>query len=127
MGVLTQEDREAFADAKLVKLRAALRLTPAQEKQWSSLETTARDLIKARTARRNEVCNARIAAAKKPKQPADIAARLHERAKGLRSSADRAEKFADAAKPLLAVLDEGQKRRFGLLLRGSARRRSRMR
>jgi hypothetical protein len=121
---LSLEDRQAFANAKFAGLKAALKLTAAQEKSWPAVEATLLDVAKARQTRRGEVYQARV---QQKKQSLDITARLRDRAKGLRSRADQAEKLADAAKPLLDSLDEAQKRRFGLVLRGFSRRRIAMR
>jgi len=126
MAAQSRDSGETLAAAKLAKLRVCLTLSAEQEKYWQALENTARDLAKSRYARRNEVRQAR-AQATKGKEPVDIASRILDRAKGLRASADRAEKFANAAKPLLDSLNPGQKRWFGILLRCSARRRTRVR
>jgi zinc resistance-associated protein len=112
---LSLEDRQAFANAKFAGLKAALKLTAAQEKSWPAVEATLLDVAKARQTRRGEVYQARV---QQKKQSLDITARLRDRAKGLRSRADQA---------LLDSLDEAQKRRFGLVLRGFSRRRIAMR
>src|SRR3954447_9958556 len=39
----SQEDRAAFADAGIAALKAGLRLTPDQEKNWTAFETALRD------------------------------------------------------------------------------------
>lgn len=122
----TKEDRQAYLAARLAKLKAVLMLTPAQEKHWAAAEAVMRDVAKARFLRGREIYQAR-AQEKKQKQGLDLAARLRDRAKGLRSQADRVEKFADAAKPLLDSLGPAQKRRFGLMLRAARRRRAGLR
>jgi hypothetical protein len=125
MSILTSEDRQAFAEGRLAKLRVALRLTPAQEKHWPAFEATCRDLMTVRSARLDEVRSKRSRS--NSYQPVDIAARLQERAQGLKLAADRAERFATAARPLLDAIDEAQKRRFGLLLRKASLSRARLR
>src|SRR5258708_33990611 len=42
------EDAAAFADARIAGLRAGLRLTPEQERNWSAFEAAARDFAKQR-------------------------------------------------------------------------------
>jgi LTXXQ motif family protein len=85
------EDFAAFTDARIAALKAGLRLTPAQEKNWPALETALREQAKARGAR---------------------IAEWHEKAKEPREL----EKLADAAKPLYESLDDAQKGRFRPLL-----------
>ena len=43
---LSQEDRAAFTDARIAALKAGLRLTPDQEKNWPAFETALRDIAK---------------------------------------------------------------------------------
>ena len=42
------EDFAAFTDARIAALKAGLRLTPAQEKNWPALETALREQAKER-------------------------------------------------------------------------------
>jgi hypothetical protein len=123
---LKPQDREAFGQARLAGFKAALTLTPAQERHWPTLETTIREIAKARVNRWAEIRQTR-SQQRESGQPPDITARLRDRAKGLRARADQAEKFADAAAPLFASLDEAQKSRFRLILLRSSERRSRLR
>ncbi|MFZ0841158.1 MAG: hypothetical protein WAM77_27145, partial [Xanthobacteraceae bacterium] len=46
---LTADDIAAFTDARLAALKTALKLTPAQEKNWPAVEQALRDNGKART------------------------------------------------------------------------------
>lgn len=125
MAVKTEVDRQAYREARVAALKAVLKLTPAQEKNWSALESSLAEAKKARYARRGEIWTARAQA--KQAGSVDLAARLQDRAKGLRARADQIEKVANAAKPLLATLDDGQKKRLGRALRRAARRRSAVR
>ena len=111
---LTADDIAAFTDARIAGLKAALKLTPAQEKNWPAVEQALRDISKERIARRE----ARGAAG----QPADATERLRERADALATRAAALRRLADAEKPLYQSLDEAQKRRFGLAFRFAARR-----
>src|ERR1700751_4985139 len=42
----TAEDKMAFVDAKIAAVKAGLKLTPDQEKDWPGNETAARDFAK---------------------------------------------------------------------------------
>jgi hypothetical protein len=45
------EDISAFTDARIAALKAGLRLTPDQEKNWPAFESAVRDMAKARAER----------------------------------------------------------------------------
>ena len=45
------EDVSAFMDARIAALKAGLRLTPDQEKNWPAFESAVRDMAKARAER----------------------------------------------------------------------------
>ena len=109
---LTADDIAAFTDARIAALKAALKLTPAQENNWPAVEQAVRDISKERIAQRE----ARRAAG----QRTDATERLRDRADGLANRAAALRRLADAEKPLYQSLDEAQKRRFGLALRFAA-------
>ena len=111
---LTADDIAAFTDARIVALKAALKLTPAQEKNWPAVEQAVRDFSKERIAQRE----ARRAAG----QRTDATERLRDRADALTNRAAALRHLADAEKPLYQSLDEAQKRRFDMALRFAARR-----
>ncbi len=111
---LSDEDRAALVDARIAGLKAGLKLTAAQEKNWPALETAIRDRAKARAARAAEWAEKR----KEHEGHHDVIEGLQHRAKALEARAAELVKFSEAAKPLYESLDEGQKRRFGALLRG---------
>ncbi len=111
---LTADDIAAFTDARIAALKAALKLTPAQEKNWPAVEQAVRDISKERIASRE----ARRAA----RQPTDATERLRDRADALTTRAAALRRLADAEKPLYQSLDEAQKRRFGMALRFAAHR-----
>jgi zinc resistance-associated protein len=110
---LTADDIAAFTDARIAALKTALKLTPAQEKNWPAVEQALRDISKERLARR---------AARADGQPLDATERLRERADALTARAAALRRLADAEKPLYQSLDDAQKRRFGIALRFAARR-----
>jgi zinc resistance-associated protein len=111
---LTADDISAFTDARVAALKAALKLTPAQEKNWPAVEQAIRDISRERIAQRE----ARRAA----EQRTDATERLRDRADALASRAAALRRLADAEKPLYQSLDEAQKRRFGMALRFAAHR-----
>jgi hypothetical protein len=120
MAGLRKEDVRPMLAAKLAEMKTALNLSPAQQKHWAPLKTALVNSAKARLQRRDVVSKMR--AAQKAKG-LDLDARMRARVAGLRSCADHVENVANAAKPLLASLDAGQKRRFGVVLRRNAVRR----
>jgi hypothetical protein len=107
------EDHAAFTDAHVAALKAGLKLTAAQEKNWPTLETALRDQAKARAARFAEWRDH----AKEEHRHRDALDVLRQRSKALTTRATELDKLAEAAKPLYDSLDEAQKHRFGMLLR----------
>jgi zinc resistance-associated protein len=101
------EDRSAFTDARIAALKAGLKLTPEQEKNWPTFEAAIRDMSKARADR--------LAAREKEQPPADPVERLHRRADALGAAAASLKKLADAEDPLYKSLDDAQKGRFQIL------------
>jgi len=105
--VPTAEDMAAFTDARIAGLKAGLKLTPDQEKNWPALEQAIRDLAKQRidrvTARRNEP------------RTTDPMERLRHRADAMATTAAGLKRLADAADPLYKSLDTDQKRRATFL------------
>lgn len=110
------EDFSAFADAKIAGLKAGLKLTAAQEKNWPALEAALRDAAKARAA-----CAAEAKEKFKDHERLDVIEGLKLRSKALAARSTELDKVADAAKPLYDSLDDGQKRRFRVLLHVIAR------
>src|SRR3979411_188949 len=49
---LTADDIAAFTDARIAAIKAALKLTTAQEKNWPAVEQVLRDISKERIAQR---------------------------------------------------------------------------
>ena len=121
------EDAAAFTDAHIAALKAGLKLTPEQEKNWPAVETAIRDLAKDRADRMKSRME-RMAALREARrggdntQPGpDTIARLRQGADAMTARAANLKKLADAAEPLYKSLDDGQKHRFGMLLRMGGR------
>jgi hypothetical protein len=105
----SQEDAAAFADARIAALKAGLRLTAEQEKNWSGFESALRDFAKSRM----EQAQARRTA----QPPADPIERLRRQADTLSTAGAALKRLADTEEPLYKSLDEGQKHRFHALSR----------
>ena len=109
---LSADQVAAFTDARIAALRAGLKLTSAQEKNWPSLETALRDIAKDRAVRAVEWREK----AKEHHEKRDLIEGFRLGAKHLSARGAELEKIADAAKPLYDSLDDAQKHRFGVLL-----------
>jgi hypothetical protein len=109
---LSDEDRAALVDARVAGLKAGLKLTPAQEKNWPAVETAIRDHAKARAARWKEWAEK----SKEPEEHHNLVEKLQHRAKALEARAAQLTKFSEAIKPLYESLDEGQKHRLVVML-----------
>ena len=105
---LTAEDRDAFADARIAALKAGLRLTPDQERNWPAFEQALRALAKARIDRMTAQRDA-------PPPSDDPMERLRRRADAVSRTGTLLKQIADTAQPLYQSLDEAQKRRFWIL------------
>jgi hypothetical protein len=121
------EDAAAFTDARIAGLKAGLKLTPEQEKNWPAVEAAIRDLAKDR-ADRMKTRMERMAALREARRDRDraqsgpdVIARLRQGADAMTTRAANLKKLADAAEPLYKSLDDGQKHRFGMLLRTGGR------
>ena len=109
----TEQDRATLMEARIAALKAGLKLAPAQEKNWDTLEKVLRDVASARAARR--------------KAFGEQAAVFHEKdeviqgmklgARDLVARGEELQKVAEAAAPLFDSMDADQKHRFTLLLR----------
>ena len=109
---LSAEQVAAFTDARIAALKAGLKLTPAQEKNWPTLETALRDVAKDRAARTVEWREK----AKEHHEKRDLIEGFRLGAKHLSARGAESEKIADAAKPLYDSLEDAQKHRFAVLL-----------
>jgi hypothetical protein len=115
------EDVQALTDARIAGLKAGLKLSAEQEKHWPAVEAAIRDLAKQRADRMNEfrdrMAARRDAASSGNAAAPDAIGRLRRGADAMNAMSASLKKLADSAEPLYSSLDDGQKRRFGLLLR----------
>ncbi len=114
---LSPEDRAALTDARIAGLKAGLKLTPAQEKNWPAVEAALRDRAKSRAERFDQFQKMREQRRADPGQRGDMLERMKTRADQMATSAASMKKLADAIDPLYKSLDDGQKQRFALLYR----------
>jgi hypothetical protein len=116
---LTAGDVTALTDARINLVKAALQLTPDQEKYWPAIEEAIRARAKDRQARLRDV-EARVSdlrdktpvEAIRDRNPVDF---LHRRADTLAQRAADLKKLADAWQPLYPTLSPEQKRRMAAL------------
>jgi hypothetical protein len=113
---LSAEDALAYADARIAALKAGLRLTPEQEKNWPAVESALRDLAKARFER----MQARRDAWRDRDRSRDPIESLRLRADQMAVAAAGLKRLAEAGEPLYKSLDDGQKRRMSRLTREAA-------
>ena len=94
--------------ARTARIKADLRLTPEQEKNWPGFESAMNDMGKRYGDRQTAVEADRT----QQKAPADIIEQLRDEAQFLSDRSVDRKTLADAAQPLYASLDDQQKRRF---------------
>jgi hypothetical protein len=94
--------------ARTARIKADLRLTPEQEKNWPGFESAMNDMAK----RYGDRQTATQADRTPQKVPADIIEQLRDEAQFLSDRSVDRKTLADGAQPLYASLDDQQKRRF---------------
>jgi hypothetical protein len=107
----SQEDRAAFTDARIAALKAGLKLTPDQEKNWPAFETALRDIAKMHVENRAAMQQ------NEARSDDDPAVRLRRHAEMMTNVGANLTRLADAEEPLYQSLDDSQKNRFRLLSR----------
>jgi len=109
---MTAHQLAAESDVGIARMKADLRLTADQEKNWPGIETALRDLGQRRADRQVAF---RAEGAKKD-APEDLIASLNRSSGALSDRSADMKKLADAAQPLYAGLDDQQKLRFSQAL-----------
>lgn len=105
------ETRARLEEGRIAMAKAALKLSPDQEKLWAPIETQVREAFKARDAKRAEFEKMREEAqnqgteAKRP----DLAERFDKMGQNMSERAERMKAFAAAFRPFYASLSEEQK------------------
>ena len=94
--------------ARTARIKADLRLTPEQEKNWPGFESAMSDMGKRYGDRQTAVQANRT----QQKAPGDVIEQLRDEAQFLSDRSVDRNTLADAAQPLYASLDDQQKRRF---------------
>lgn len=114
MGVRSPEDMTALVDAYIAALHAGLKLSSQQEALWPPVEQALRSMA--------QIHLGHMAAMRQERGRAggDPIRAIRTMADHMTQGAEAARRLADAAEPLHAVLDDGQKRRLRLLTRGMA-------
>ena len=109
----TSDARETggfMLDAHLAGMKAALKLTPEQEKNWAAFETAVRDAAQERRTDMRQMREARG-----DERPSPIE-RMNMMSDHLAKASTEIKAIANAAKPLYDSLDDGQRRHFGPLM-----------
>jgi hypothetical protein len=107
---LTANQIVAQEDVRIARIKADLRLTPDQEKNWPGLESALRDAGKVRADR--QVALQADRGQQQQTESTDLIVYLTNRAKVLGDRSVDMKKLAEAAQPLYASLDDQQKKRF---------------
>jgi zinc resistance-associated protein len=113
------EDLAALTDARIAGLKAGLKLSAEQEKNWPAVETAIRDLAKERADRMRNRAE-RVRDRQNAAASADMIERLRNRADQMTRTGSTLKRLADASEPLYRSLDDGQKRRLAMLSRDMA-------
>jgi hypothetical protein len=118
------EDIGAFTEARVAALKAGLKLTADQEKNWPAFEQAYRELAKLRSDRmerrfeqRRDNPGAADQRADSQRDSVNPIERLQREADALTTRGTALKHLADASGPLYQSLDDGQKQRFLLLSR----------
>jgi len=109
---LTANQMTDQAAARAAQLKADLRLTPEQEKNWSPFEVAVVEMWKNQTQQRL----AWRAAHAKQQENVDLIDEMRKEADQQIDRSNERKKLADASQPLYASLDDQQKRRFSAAL-----------
>src|SRR6516225_10465126 len=122
---LSGKDWNNLTDMRIDIVKAALQLTPDQEKYWPAIEIAIRDRAKDRQARiaeaQKRADELRGSNAAEALRDRDTVAFMRRRANALEQRAADIKKLADAWQPLYQTLKPEQKKRMGFLALGVLR------
>jgi hypothetical protein len=109
---LSQADWNALTNERIAIVKAALQLTPEQQKYWPAIEEAIRARAQTRQQRLTSI-EARLDQQPLSVDPIDF---LHKRADALVQRGTSLKNLADAWQPLYQSLNPDQKRRMRLLM-----------
>ena len=109
---VTGTDLNALTDARVGMIKAALQLTPEQEKYWPALEEAIRARAKNRQARFERVAELRDSSPTEVLREQNAVEHMQRRAEALSQRAADLKKEADAWEPLYKTLSQDQKKRM---------------
>jgi hypothetical protein len=118
-GQLSASEPNSLTDLRIETVKAALQLTPDQQKYWPAIEDAIRTRAKNRATRLENI--AKRASELHDSDPVDLALNrnpvdfMHRRADALAQRSADLKKLADAWQPLYEVLSQDQKQRMALL------------
>jgi uncharacterized ferritin-like protein (DUF455 family) len=117
---VTGADLNALTDARVAMIKAALQLTPDQEKYWPAIEDAIRASAKNRQARWERVAELRdnTSVALNQRNPIEM---MQRRAQSLTQRAADLTKVANAWDPLYKTLSDDQKKRMAFVTVVAAR------
>jgi hypothetical protein len=118
---VTGADLNALTDARVGVIKAALQLTPDQEKYWPAVEEAIRTTAKNRQARFARVAELRESGSMEAigeRSPVEL---MQRRAETLSQRAADAKKLADAWEPLYKELTPDQKKRMAFATYAASR------
>ena len=114
-------DLNSLTDARVAMIKAALQLTPDQEKYWPAVEEAIRTRAKNRQARWERLAQLRDTSpleALHERNPVEL---MQRRAESLSQRGADLKKVADAWEPLFKTLSEDQKKRMAFVTVVAAR------
>lgn len=112
---ITGADLNALTDARVGMIKAALQLTPEQEKYWPALEEAIRARAKNRQARLERVAELRDSSPTEVLRGQNAVELMQRRAEALSQRAADLKKEADAWEPLYKTLSQDQKKRMAFV------------
>lgn len=115
------EDLKSLTDARVAMIKAALQLTPDQEKYWPAVEDAIRARAKNRQARFERVAELRDSGPMEALHEHNPVELMQHRAERLSQRAADLKKVADAWEPLYKTLSEDQKKRMAFVTVVTAR------
>jgi hypothetical protein len=105
-------DLKSLTDARVALIKAALQLTPEQEKYWPAVEDAIRARAKNRQARWERLAELRDSGPMEALHERNPVELMQRRAESLSQRAADLKKVADAWEPLYKTLSEDQKKRL---------------